>query len=118
MGVSEAIITAYGTIILNPKRSLSDELKDFMNSEWGVYFGMEESMSDNKRYSVFVYLESSVIYQDFGKCSIGDFEDELDRIDKEKPKISLAEEKAIEKLKELFVIQEPFFWMQNHFISY
>lgn len=117
MGVNKAIITAYGTIILNLQRSLTDELNQFID-EYGSYFEISSEMSDDKRYSVFIYLKSTEEYQSLEKCGMGDFEDELERIVKPIPKISLEEIKAIEKLKQNFDIVEPFFWMQRYFISY
>lgn len=122
MGINLAEITAYGTIILNPKRSLSQLLQIFMDSEYGKYFEMDTNMSDDKRYSVFVYLKSTETYKRIERdkecqMSWNDYEEEIDRIDKPDPNLSPEEQKAMEYLGSYFTLEEPFFWVKYFYVS-
>lgn len=121
MGISIHLTIAYGTILLNPNRKLSSDFEDFMNSECGKYFEMNEAMSDDKKYSVFIYLKSTEIdkweYKD-SERSMEDYEEYRERINKPSPSLSKNEKEAIEQLQMRYKNNDPFFWMEAYWISH
>lgn len=119
MGITIHLTIAYGTILLNPNKKLSSDFEDFMNGPYGKFFEMSEEMSNDKRYSVFVYLKSTEIDEMSYKTpelSWSDYEEYRERIDRPTPLLSEEERKAVEQLQMCFTINEPFFWMETYLI--